>query len=119
MAAVTAFQDARGLRVDGICGSTYGTTNKGADWTQEFGYVINKYNKPVWSCEYTDDHRALINGVMRALRGRLSGLAQPTYVLDIPGGFGKVPIGLGYLKKETSGTYETAGPDGRQHRYQD
>lgn len=30
--------------------------------------------------------------LMRALRGRLSGLAHPTYVLDIPGGFGKVPL---------------------------
>ncbi len=28
-----------------------------------------------------------------ALRGRVSGLCQPTYVLDIPGGYGKVPIG--------------------------
>src|SRR5262249_14033086 len=27
--------------------------------------------------------------LMRALRGRLSGLCQPTYVLDIPGGHGK------------------------------
>ena len=27
---------------------------------------------------------------MRALHGRLSGLCQPTYVLDIPGGHGKV-----------------------------
>jgi lysine 2,3-aminomutase len=31
--------------------------------------------------------------LMRTLRGRLSGLAQPTYVLDVPGGHGKVPIG--------------------------
>ena len=31
--------------------------------------------------------------LMRALRGRLSGLCQPTYVLDIPGGYGKVPVG--------------------------
>ena len=30
---------------------------------------------------------------MRALRGRVSGLCQPTYVLDMPGGHGKVPIG--------------------------
>ncbi len=29
----------------------------------------------------------------RSLRGRISGLCQPTYVLDIPGGYGKVPIG--------------------------
>ncbi|MBN9536588.1 MAG: lysine 2,3-aminomutase, partial [Alphaproteobacteria bacterium] len=27
----------------------------------------------------------------------LSGLAQPTYVLDVPGGHGKVPIGPGYI----------------------
>jgi len=30
--------------------------------------------------------------LVRALRGRISGLCQPTYVLDIPGGYGKVPI---------------------------
>jgi lysine 2,3-aminomutase len=35
--------------------------------------------------------------LMRALRGRLSGLCQPTYVLDIPGGYGKVPVGPGYV----------------------
>ena len=40
--------------------------------------------------------------LMRALRGRLSGLAQPTYVLDIPGGHGKVPIGPGYLAEDGS-----------------
>jgi lysine 2,3-aminomutase len=31
--------------------------------------------------------------LVAALRGRVSGLCQPTYVLDIPGGYGKVPIG--------------------------
>jgi len=35
--------------------------------------------------------------LMRALRGRFSGLCQPTYVLDIPDGHGKVPIGPNYL----------------------
>jgi lysine 2,3-aminomutase len=35
--------------------------------------------------------------LMRALRGRWSGLCQPHYVLDIPGGHGKVPVGPGYL----------------------
>jgi lysine 2,3-aminomutase len=35
--------------------------------------------------------------LMRALRARLSGLAIPTYVLDIPGGYGKVPVGPTYL----------------------
>jgi lysine 2,3-aminomutase len=31
--------------------------------------------------------------IMRALRGRLSGLAQPTLVLDPPDGSGKIPVG--------------------------
>lgn len=35
--------------------------------------------------------------LMRNLRGRLSGLCQPTYVLDIPGGHGKSPIGPSYI----------------------
>ena len=36
--------------------------------------------------------------LLAALRGRVTGLAWPTYVLDIPGGFGKVPIGPEYLE---------------------
>ncbi len=32
-----------------------------------------------------------------AAPGRVTGLAWPTYVLDIPGGHGKVPIGPDYL----------------------
>jgi lysine 2,3-aminomutase len=31
--------------------------------------------------------------IVRSLRGRLTGLGQPHYVLDIPGGAGKVPVG--------------------------
>jgi lysine 2,3-aminomutase len=34
------------------------------------------------------------------LRGRVTGLAWPTYVLDIPGGHGKVPIGPDYLQPD-------------------
>jgi len=34
--------------------------------------------------------------LMKQLRGRVSGLAQPAYVLDIPGGHGKAPIGPDY-----------------------
>jgi lysine 2,3-aminomutase len=36
--------------------------------------------------------------LMRSLQGNVSGLCQPTYMLDIPGGHGKVPIGPSYLK---------------------
>lgn len=35
--------------------------------------------------------------IMKALRGHISGLCQPTYVLDIPGGLGKVPVGPNYM----------------------
>jgi lysine 2,3-aminomutase len=38
--------------------------------------------------------------LMRALRGRVSGLCQPDYVLDIPGGHGKSPVGPGYLQRD-------------------
>jgi lysine 2,3-aminomutase len=37
--------------------------------------------------------------LMRALRGRVSGLCQPDYVLDIPGGHGKAPIGPNYMSQ--------------------
>jgi len=39
--------------------------------------------------------------LLAALRGRISGLAWPTYVLDIPGGHGKVPVGPDYLEGDT------------------
>jgi lysine 2,3-aminomutase len=40
--------------------------------------------------------------LMRALRGRVSGLCQPEYVLDIPGGHGKAPVGPAYLSQTES-----------------
>jgi lysine 2,3-aminomutase len=40
--------------------------------------------------------------LMRALRGRVSGLCQPDYVLDIPGGHGKSPVGPGYVSPTES-----------------
>lgn len=36
--------------------------------------------------------------LMKQLRGRFSGICQPTYVLDIPGGHGKMPIGPNYIE---------------------
>ncbi len=41
--------------------------------------------------------------LMRALRGRVSGLCQPEYVLDIPGGYGKAPVGPSYLSQSGEG----------------
>ncbi|HEX3863374.1 MAG TPA: lysine-2,3-aminomutase-like protein [Stellaceae bacterium] len=73
-----------------------------------------------------------------ALRGRVSGLCQPGYVLDIPGGYGKVPIAASAARPITASSAKAAagkaasgkvpsderaetwivdGPDGRQHLY--
>ena len=41
--------------------------------------------------------------LMRALRGRVSGLCLPTYVLDLPGGFGKVPAEAGHVGEPRRG----------------
>jgi lysine 2,3-aminomutase len=56
-----------------------------------------------------EEGRALV----RKLRGRLSGLAQPTYVLDIPGGHGKVPVGPSYIEEDG----RVADPAGTLHEY--
>jgi lysine 2,3-aminomutase len=52
--------------------------------------------------------------LMRKLHGRTSGLCQPTYVLDIPGGFGKSPIGPSYLSADC-GVIEDF--NGQRHTY--
>jgi len=57
--------------------------------------------------------------LMRELRRRLSGLALPTYVLDIPGAHGKVPIGPGYVAERPDGGYEIADPQGIARPYED
>jgi lysine 2,3-aminomutase len=41
--------------------------------------------------------------LVRQLRGRVSGLCQPDYVLDIPGGYGKIPVGPAYLSQQVEG----------------
>jgi lysine 2,3-aminomutase len=60
--------------------------------------------------------------LMQTMRGRVSGLAQPSYMLDIPDGAGKVPIGPDYLRDNGANdlgqkTYQVRGIDGRLHRY--
>ncbi len=55
--------------------------------------------------------------IVAALRGRISGLCQPTYVLDIPGGHGKSPINTAYTKKSDAGGYQVQDYNGRWHQY--
>jgi lysine 2,3-aminomutase len=58
--------------------------------------------------------------LMRELRGHYSGLCQPTYVLDIPGGYGKSPIGPDYVTAAApDGSLEIEDFNGRRHCYRD
>jgi lysine 2,3-aminomutase len=50
--------------------------------------------------------------LLAELRGRVTGLAWPTYVLDIPGGHGKVPIGPEFLLPDGS----VRDPSGVRHQ---
>lgn len=56
--------------------------------------------------------------LMRQLRGRLSGICQPTYMLDLPGGHGKVPVGPAYARTDEAGeAWVIADINGREHCY--
>jgi lysine 2,3-aminomutase len=57
--------------------------------------------------------------LMRVLRTRLSGLATPTYMLDIPGGRGKAPIGPQWIQCGDDGKHVVTDPRGIQHVYAD
>jgi lysine 2,3-aminomutase len=55
--------------------------------------------------------------LMRTLHGRHSGLCQPTYVLDIPGGHGKSPVGPTYLEPTDGDAYTVEDFNGGRHAY--
>ena len=59
--------------------------------------------------------------LMQDLRGRVSGLCQPDYVLDIPGGHGKAPVGPNYLSPADSfseaGSFAEKGEPVPESRY--
>jgi lysine 2,3-aminomutase len=52
------------------------------------------------------------------LRRRLSGIAMPAYVLDIPGAFGKIPVQAAKIL-QVSGQVLVTDPDGGKHIYED
>ncbi len=60
-----------------------------------------------------EEGRALV----AAMRGTISGLCQPTYVLDIPGGHGKTVIDGGGVEDRGNGCYSVSDFRGGRHRY--
>lgn len=55
--------------------------------------------------------------IIKALRARVSGICLPQYVLDIPGGFGKIPIQPNYIKQTEEGNYLLEDHEGAFHLY--
>lgn len=57
--------------------------------------------------------------LMRALQGNLSGIMLPKYMLDLPGGKGKIPLQPPYLKKIDVATYEATSFTGETVFYKE
>ncbi len=57
--------------------------------------------------------------LMAALQGRLSGIALPKFIVDTPGGRGKVPLGPSYLVSEDGGVTTLQTFRGEQVDYVD
>jgi lysine 2,3-aminomutase len=55
--------------------------------------------------------------LMRRLRGRVSGLCQPDYVLDVPGGAGKSPVGPNYVLAHPQESPADERESARETRY--
>lgn len=50
--------------------------------------------------------------LMRALQGTTTGIALPRYMLDLPGGHGKVPLGVPWLARQADGSFRAESPLG-------
>lgn len=54
---------------------------------------------------------------MQELRRRLSGMAIPTYAVDLPGGGGKIELHEGSVRTLDDEWYLLQGLDGLEYRY--
>jgi lysine 2,3-aminomutase len=57
--------------------------------------------------------------IYAALAQRLEGAALPRYVLDLPGGYGKVPIEAPHFAQNADGSWRVADRFGAIHQYND
>jgi len=55
--------------------------------------------------------------IIEKLRGHTSGYAVPTYVIDGPGGGGKIPIGPNYILSQAKGKYVLRNYKGKIYTY--
>lgn len=55
--------------------------------------------------------------LVQTLRGKVSGLCQPHYVLDIPGGYGKINVAPCAANKDALGNWKATDRFGQTHDY--
>lgn len=55
--------------------------------------------------------------LVKKLLKNASGLCQPTYVLDIPGGYGKVPVHATHIKRKKNREWSLKDADDNHHNY--
>jgi lysine 2,3-aminomutase len=55
--------------------------------------------------------------IIEKLRGHTSGYAVPTYVIDGPGGGGKIPVGPNYILSQAKGKYVLRNYKGKIYTY--
>ena len=102
-----------------------GVNNKTSTLEKLFRTMLQSKIKPYYLhhpdlANGTGHFRLTINEgqkIMKELRGNLSGIAIPTYILDIPGGYGKVPLEPQYLKNKNRSNNYIEDINGKLHIY--
>lgn len=56
-------------------------------------------------------------GILKSLRGTVPGYGIPHYILDIPGGYGKIPLQYHYLNSDEGGNIIVETPEGEFLQY--
>ena len=74
---------------------------------------ISRRARRICGCRWSEG-QALVRGLL----GRVSGLCQPIYVVDIPGGHGKAPAGPAYWRREGD-HWRVEDWRGKSHAYAD
>ena len=112
--------------VDGV---RYAPSGAECEWVEEESYFfrLSKWAEPLLQF-YKQNPSNLENShfrvtieegqsIMRDLQGKVSGLSLPHYMLDLPDGYGKIPVGYSHIEAGQDGVYFIKDPKGHVHQY--
>lgn len=91
-------------------------------WNLYVNRIIPYYLIQFIPTKWTEHFRVPIEKgleIMRSLHGNLSGIANPTYIIYLPDGAGKVPLLPDYLIEHTSEGYDFENYEGRKVLYKE